>query len=95
MQPVTFVNGLLQDAETDAPGIVERREILNLSFKEKMIRNNGKVHITYEFNSLNYRTARFVNSIHGFGDVSILNDHIDELDLPSILTCAKNYEGPE
>ncbi len=67
------------------PDIVEEKEILNLSFKEKLIRNNGKINITYEFNSLNFRTARFINSIHGYGDVSIINDYIDELDLPRVL----------
>lgn len=68
------------------PDIIEKKEILNLSFKEKFVRTNGKINISYEFNSLNYRTAKFINGIHGYGDVSILNDYADELDLPSILT---------
>ena len=67
------------------PAVVAEEEILNLSFKEKLIRNNGKINIAYEFHSLNYRTARFINSIHGYGDVSIINDYIDELDLPRVL----------
>jgi hypothetical protein len=32
------------------------------------------------------QTARFINGIHGSGDVSIVNDHVDELDLPDALT---------
>lgn len=68
------------------PDIISDEEILNLSFKEKFVRNNGKIRVTYDFDSLNYRTAKFINSIHGFGNVSILNDFVDELDLPEILT---------
>jgi len=68
------------------PENVIEDEILNLSFKEKLVRNKGKIKIAYEFNSLNYRTAKFINSIHGFGDVSIINDYIDELNLPEVLT---------
>jgi hypothetical protein len=68
------------------PETIEKNEILTLSFKEKFVRTNGKINISYEFNSLNYRTAKFINSIHGYGDVSILNDYADELDLPAILT---------
>ena len=65
-------------------------EILNLSFKEKFIRDKGKIKIAYEFKTLNYRTAQFINGIHGYGDVSIVNDYIDELDLPEVLTIQKN-----
>lgn len=67
------------------PDVVCEKELLNLSFREKLLRNNGKIHINYEFNSLNYRTAKFINSIHGYGDVSISNDYVDELDLPHVL----------
>ncbi|MBI3805608.1 MAG: hypothetical protein HY282_17805 [Nitrospirae bacterium] len=67
------------------PNTVIEREVLNLSFNEKLIRNNGKINISYEFQSLNYRTAKFINSIHGYGDVTILNDYLDELNLPRIL----------
>jgi hypothetical protein len=61
-------------------------DLLTLSFKEKLVRRAGKIKINYEFYSLNYRTAKFINSIHGYGDVSIVNDYIDELYLPEILT---------
>lgn len=71
------------------PGVIADEEILNLSFKEKFIRDKGKIRIAYEFKTLNYRTAQFINSIHGYGDVSIVNDYIDELDLPEILTTPK------
>ena len=71
------------------PGVIVDEEILNLSFKEKFIRNKGKIKIAYEFKTLNYRTAQFINSIHGYGDVSIVNDYIDELDLPEVLTVQK------
>ena len=67
-------------------GVVVDRELLNLSFSERFTRKNGRITINYEFQSLNYRTAQFINSIHGFGDVSILNDYADELDLPDVLT---------
>jgi|WetSurMetagenome_2_1015567.scaffolds.fasta_scaffold00113_22 hypothetical protein len=77
------------------PLAVEKKELLNLSFKEKFVRNNGKIHVAYEFNSLNYRTAKFINSIHGYGNVSILNDYIDELDLPSVLTEMKSHSTSE
>ena len=62
------------------------REILNLSFKERLVRKKGRIQIDYEFKSLNYRTAQFINNIHGFGDVSITNDRIDELFIPEVLT---------
>jgi len=68
------------------PDVIAEAEILALSFKEKLSRANGKINIAYEFNSLNYRTAKFINSIHGYGDVSISNDYVDELDLPEVLT---------
>lgn len=70
--------------------IVADEEILTLSFKEKFVRKNGKIKINYEFNTINYRTANFINSIHGYGDVSIVNDHVDELDLPEVLTASNN-----
>lgn len=66
--------------------LVSSDDVLTLSFKEKFIRKGGKIKINYEFKSLNYRTAKFINSIHGVGDVSVENDCIDELDLPEILT---------
>ena len=72
------------------PESIEEREVLNLSFNEKLIRSNGKINISYEFQSLNFRTAKFINSIHGYGDVTIVNDHIDELNLPHILNGTKN-----
>jgi len=71
------------------PGVIVDEEILNLSFKEKFIRNKGKIKIAYEFKTLNYRTAQFINGIHGYGDVSIVNDYMDELDLPEVLTIPK------
>jgi hypothetical protein len=71
------------------PNVVTEGEVLNLSFKERFNRVNGKISISYEFNSLNYRTAKFINSIHGYGDVSIFNDYVDELDLPNVLSGTK------
>jgi len=69
--------------------LVIDKEILNLSFKEKFVRKKGVINVSYQFKTLNYRTAKFINSIHGYGDVSITNDHIDELNLPDILTLSK------
>jgi len=66
--------------------LVSADDVLTLSFKEKFIRKSGKIKINYEFKSLNYRTAKFINGIHGVGDVSVENDYVDELDLPEILT---------
>ena len=73
--------------------IVTDEEILTLSFKERFIRKNGKIKINYEFHTINYRTANFINNIHGYGDVSITNDHVDELDLPDILTSNNLLSG--
>lgn len=70
--------------------VVADKEILSLSFKQKFIRKNGKIKINYEFNTINYRTANFINSIHGYGDVSVENDHVEELDLPEVLTANDN-----
>jgi hypothetical protein len=70
------------------PEVVAEGEVLGLSFKEKFNRVKGRIGISYEFNSLNYRTAKFINSIHGYGDVSIYNDYVDELDLPNALSGA-------
>ena len=75
--------------------IIDDGEILTLSFNEKFIRKKGKLKINYEFKTLNYRTAKFVNSIHGYGDVSIENDHLDELDLPDILTAPNDNNESE
>lgn len=76
------------------PDIVVDRKVLNLCFNEKLVRNNGKVNISYEFQSLNYRTAKFINSIHGYGDVTIINDYIDELNLPRILNATHAPPSP-
>jgi hypothetical protein len=62
------------------------RELLGLSFKENLVRKNGKIKIHYEFDSLNYRAACFIEQLHGFGDVSIVNDYSDESYLPEVLT---------
>lgn len=64
---------------------VNEKEILTLSFKEKFQRIRGRIKINYEFNTINYRTAKFINENHGFGDVSIANDFVDELDLPDVV----------
>lgn len=68
------------------PHHVIDEEIMTLSFKQKLIRKNGRIKVNYDFNTINYRTANFINSIHGNGDITIVNDHVDELDLPDILT---------
>jgi len=81
------------------------RELLGLVFKENLVKKNGKIRIHYEFDSLNYRAARFVEQIHGYGDVSIVNDYSDESYLPELLTpndfqrtnplyTARRAEGP-
>ncbi len=67
-------------------GGVLDRELLGLTFKENLVRKSGKIKIHYEFDSLNYRTARFIEQIHGYGDVSTVNDYSDELYLPEVLT---------
>lgn len=67
------------------PNIITKKNILNLSFKEKFVRTNGRIKISYDFESINYNTAKFLNSIHGYGDVSIINDYVDELDMPNVL----------
>jgi len=61
-------------------------DLLTLSFSEKFVRKNGKIKLNYDFKSINFRTAKFINSIHGNEDVSVENDYVDELDLPEILT---------
>lgn len=71
------------------PEVIGDEEILTLSFKELLVRTRGRLKISYEFSSLSYRIARFINSIHGRGDVSIVNDYVDELDLPDVLTMMK------
>jgi len=71
--------------------LISDEDILTLSFKETFVRNRGRIKITYEFNSLNYRISSFINSIHGNGEISIVNDHVDELDLPEILAQPKRH----
>ena len=75
------------------PEVIDQKEILNLSFKEKLVRNNGRISITFEFNSLDFRTAQFINSIHGYGEVSILNDYVDELDDKSLPRRRSSFVG--
>jgi hypothetical protein len=65
-------------------------DILKLAFTERFTRKEGRIKIDYEFQSLNYRTAKFINSIHGYGDVKIVNDCVDELYLPDVLTTQNN-----
>ncbi|PKM51730.1 MAG: hypothetical protein CVV02_05565 [Firmicutes bacterium HGW-Firmicutes-7] len=67
------------------PDIICKKNVLKLSFREKFIRTKGRIKISYDFESINYKTAKFINSIHGYGDVSIINDYVDELDIPEIL----------
>lgn len=64
-------------------------EILKLAFTERFIRKEGRIKIDYEFQSLNYQTAKFINGIHGYGDVININDYVDELYLPDVLTLSK------
>ena len=66
--------------------VVLDREVLRLAFNERLVRKKGRIKIDYEFKSLNYRTACFINNIHGYGDVTVVNDHIDELFVPEVLT---------
>jgi hypothetical protein len=66
--------------------VLQAEELLTLNFTERFIRRNGKIKLNYDFKSLNYRTAKFINNIHGIGDVSVENDYVDELDLPDVLT---------
>lgn len=68
------------------PEVIIEKNLLNLTFKERMVRKKGRIKIDYEFKTLNYRTAQFINSIHGYGDVSITNDHVDELYIPDVLS---------
>lgn len=72
--------------------LISDEELLKLSFKETFVRNQGRIKITYDFNSLSYRISNFINSIHGNGEISIVNDHVDELDFPEILTKPKRHE---
>lgn len=67
------------------PSIITKKSILTLSFKENFVRTKGRIKISYDFESINYNTAKFINSIHGYGDVSIINDYVDELDMPNVL----------
>ncbi len=76
------------------PAVVEEREVLHLSFQEKLVRTQGRIHISYDFRSLNYGTARFINSIHGYGDVLVLNDRLDELDLPRVISEPRPVSDP-
>jgi len=73
------------------PEIITEREILSLSFKEKLVRKNGKINITFEFGSLDYNTSMFINSIHGYGEVSVLNDYLDELDDATLPTRKSSF----
>jgi len=64
------------------PDLVDEAPLLKLSFREVLVRTKGRLKITYEFKSLNYRTAKLLSSIHGHGDLTVINDFVDELDLP-------------
>ncbi|HYA88526.1 MAG TPA: hypothetical protein VEI57_15845 [Nitrospirota bacterium] len=72
--------------------LIADEDILTLLFKESFVRNRGRIKITYDFNSLSYRISSFINSIHGNGDISIVDDHVDELDLPDVLSQPKRHE---
>lgn len=67
------------------PTVIAIDEVLGLSFHEVFVRKRGQVRVTYDFKSLNYRVASFLENNHGYGDVSIENDFFDEIDLPDSL----------
>jgi hypothetical protein len=67
------------------PDVVQEEDLLPLSFKEVVVRTKGRLKVAYDFQSLSYRIAKFINSNHGHGDVSISNDCVDELDVPDVL----------
>ena len=66
--------------------LISGKDLLKLSFKESFLRNRGRIKITYEFNTLSYRISSVINSIHGSGDIVVVDDHVDELDLPDVLS---------
>ncbi len=72
--------------------LISDEDLLTLMFRESFVRNQGRIKITYEFNSLSYRISSFINSIHGNGNISIVDDHVDELDLPDVLIQPKRSE---
>jgi hypothetical protein len=75
------------------PGAIRKENILNLSFKERLVRSSGRINISFEFNSLDYQTAQFINGIHGYGEVSIINDYVDELDDRSLPRGRSSFVG--
>lgn len=72
--------------------LVSDEDLLTLNFKETFVRNRGRIKITYEFNSLSYRISSLINSIHGCGDIVVVDDHVDELDLPDVLSQPKRHK---
>ncbi len=72
------------------PNAVVEADVLRLSFEERLIRKKGRLQIDYKFKSIDYKTAQFINSMHGYGDVSVENDHVDELFVPGIVNASVN-----
>lgn len=72
--------------------LISDEDLLTLSFKESFVKNRGRIKITYEFNSLSYRISSVINSIHGSGDIVVVDDHVDELDLPDIVSQPRRHE---
>lgn len=48
------------------PNVVIDKSILCLSLEERIIRKKGQIKINYQFKSINYRTAKSINSVHGY-----------------------------
>lgn len=65
------------------PEHVASAELLPLQFTEVFARKQGKLKISYDFASISYRIATFIADIHGSGEITVSNDHVDELELPT------------
>ena len=65
------------------PSLVRAEEIMGAKCAERLVRSRGRLRITYEVESASYRIAKRLDEISRSVSLSISNDLIDEVGLPS------------
>ena len=54
--------------------------VMDLVFKEKLVRKNGRLRIDYDFKSLDFNTANFLNNHHGNQELSLIKTHVNQVE---------------
>lgn len=60
--------------------VVVSLPVMDLVFKEKLIRKKGRLRIDYDFQSLDFNTANFLNNSHGNQELNVIKTHVNQMD---------------